>query len=372
MPANMDLWETYKTKLGQGETPKQGKAIAQQFYVENREEMDAGGSVAWQHDKNPDEVSALQSLMTIWAVDPEFFRCEIQQEGEIPVNTSGLTLDAQSLMSRTSQMKRGQIPEDSQYQTCFIDSSDQVLWWMVTAFQSDLTGWVVDYGTWPNQGREVFFKRDLAQTISQQLPGSSWEEAFVYAHNSLESYLLDAFPELDLILKDASDGGQMSLIRGQIAASQNRHRLRMAKGFAPKPGRKPVHLWGEARDKAGTGWVEKRSEAVAHVQFDANIMKTTAARRLLTVRGAPSSVLLPGVGENQNRLLAEHMTAETPKALAYDGASGVAWELKPGRDNDWWDCFVGTITAACVAGCKLTSEAAVKKEIRTFTLPGSR
>jgi len=371
MPERMDLWDSYAAKLGQGATPAEGKALAQAFYIANREEMDRGAVVAWEHDKLPDEVSALQSLMTVRAIDPEFFRKEIQQQGEVPVNTSGLKLEAQSLMSRVSGNVRGTVPDEFSYLTAFIDSSDQVLWGMVLAVRQDFSGCVVDYRTWPDQGRPVFYKSDLVNTISQQLPGKSWEEAFVHAHNQFEAELFEDFPEIDVMLKDWSDGGQMPLIRSQIMASKEKSRLRPSKGFAIAAGRKPIHLWGDpVRDKAGTGWTERRGDTPTHVQFDANLMKSFAARRLLTTIGAPSAIVLPGVEERSNRLLAEHFTAETPKEKAIDGAKSIVWAQNVGRDNDWWDTFVGCLVGASLMGCKLNGDTGTKKEVRTFALPG--
>ena len=371
MPERMDLWDSYAAKLGQGATPAEGKALAQAFYIANRDEMDRGAVVAWEHDKLPDEVSALQSLMTVRAIDPEFFRKEIQQQGEVPVNTSGLKLEAQALMSRVSGNVRGTVPDEFSYLTAFIDSSDQVLWGMVLAVRQDFSGCVVDYRTWPDQGRPVFYKSDLVNTISQQLPGKSWEEAFVHAHNQFEAELFEDFPEIDVMLKDWSDGGQMPLIRSQIMASKEKSRLRPSKGFAIAAGRKPIHLWGDpVRDKAGTGWTERRGDTPTHVQFDANLMKSFAARRLLTTVGAPSAIVLPGVEERSNRLLAEHFTAETPKEKAIDGAKSIVWAQNVGRDNDWWDTFVGCLVGASLMGCKLNGDTGTKKEVRTFALPG--
>lgn len=373
MPDKMDLWDAYAVKLGQGSSPEEGKSLAQEFYLQNRSLMDEGGVVAWEHDKLPDEISALQSLMTVRALDPSFFRCEIQQEGLVPVNTSGVKLDAQTLLTRLSGLRRGEIPEQSSYLTAFIDSSDQVLWWMVVAFAKDFSGWIVDYGTWPDQRRPVFYKSDLSARISDGLPGGSWEEAFVLAHNQLEEWLFREYPELDLVLKDWSDGGQKPRVESQVMASRNRNRIRPSKGFAPKPSRKPVHLWGDAnRDKHnGSYWVEKRSETPVHVQYDTNQWKSHAARRLLTTLGAPSSVSLPGSDERANRMLAEHFTAENPKQIVYDGAAGVAWELIVGRDNDWWDCFVGCCVGASILGCGISGEKPARKELRTFALPGA-
>jgi hypothetical protein len=373
MPDQMDLWEAYAIKLGQGATPEDGKRMAQEFYVKNREAMDEGGVVAWEEDKLPGEVSALQSLMTVRALDPAFFRCEIQQEGEVPVNTSGIRLETQALLTRNSGTPQGVIPDGSTYTVGFIDSSDQILWAMVCAFNNDFSGQIVQYRTWPDQRRPVFYKTDLVRKISDELPGASWEEAFVHAHNMLEKELFESFPEMNLLLKDWSDGGQMPLIRSQIAASSEKSRIRPSKGFAPKPGRKPIHLWGDnLRDRAGTGWIERRTEHPNHVQFDANIIKTMAARRLLTAQGAPSAVMLPGVQERENRLLVEHFTSERPIEVSYDGSSGIRWTLVPFRDNDYWDCFCGCITAASVLGCKLHGDTPIKKQLRKFVLPERR
>jgi hypothetical protein len=69
--------------------------------------MDVGGKVAWELDKQEDELTALQSMMTIRALDPEFFRKEIQQQGTAPVNTSGVKLSSQTLLKRVSNHERG-------------------------------------------------------------------------------------------------------------------------------------------------------------------------------------------------------------------------------------------------------------------------
>ena len=378
MPQRMNLWDANAALLGKGASPADGKQMAVEHYVENRTEMDRGGRVAWEHDKLPDEPSALFSMMTIRALDPAFFRCEIQQDGEAPVNTSGLKLDASDLMNRLSHVERGVVPSQASYLTAFVDSSDEVLWFAVVAWTSQFGGWLVDYGTWPDQGRAVFYKSDLAHTISRQLPGESWESAFVHAHNQLDDYLLrewvtddgSSMP-VDILLKDWSDGQHKPRLTSQVMASRHRDRIRLSKGFAPKPGRKPVADYGDKqRDRNGPGWVERRTDEPKHVQFDANLLKSFLARRLLSVVGSETAVTLPGKDENANRLLCEHLTAEVPKTMVYDGATGSVWEQPPGRDNDWFDCVVGCGLGASMLGCMLPGEVSTRKELRTFSLPG--
>jgi hypothetical protein len=94
---------------------------------------------------------------------------------------------------------------------------------------------------------------------------------------------------------------------------------------------------------------------------------------LMTTVGAPSALVLPGSEDYKNRLLVEHLTAENPKQMTYDGASGVVWEQPPGRDNDWFDTLVGNTVAASMLGCTLNGEkASANKTVRTFALPGRR
>lgn len=377
-PDRSDLWDAYGQKLAQGKDPDEGKRLAQEYYVIHRADMDVGGVVAWEHDKQPGELSALQSLMTVRALDPAFFKCEIQQQGEVAVNTSGIKLDAQTLQTRLSTIPRGIVPDQTAYLTAFVDSSDQVLWWMVCAFQQDFSGAVVDYGTYPDQRRPVFYKSDLTTKISDLMPDASWEEAFVAAHNRLELELLVEWEnqsgqtrQIDLMLKDWADGGQKPRIESQVMASRNRNRIRTSRGRAPKPGRKPVHMWGnDPRDReTGMHWVEHRAELPVNVQYDVTFWKSHAARRLLTTIGAPSAITLPGTDERANRLLCEHFTAETPKSISYDGQAGIVWEAIPGRNNDWWDCFVGCCMAASMLGCGIVGETKPKKVLRQVVLP---
>jgi phage terminase large subunit GpA-like protein len=320
--------------------------------------------------------------MTVRAIKPDYFETDIQQNGVPPADASGVKLESQQLFQRMNGIPRGTVPDQSSYLTAFIDSSDEVLWWMVTAWQNDFTGWVVDYGTWPDQVRPTFQKRDLAHKISQQLPGHSWEEAFVHAHNQLELELLevDWFTEtgqtrkVDLILKDWADGQHKPRIMSQVMNSMNRAIIRPSKGAAQKPGRKPIHLWGDPNIDRDTGehWVERRDSNPIHVQYDTNIWKTHAARRLITIQGAASAVTLPGENPNSHSKLVDHFTAETPKSVTVDGSSGTMWQQPPGVENDWWDCFVGTVVGASMLGCQLKGEQAkIVEEPRVFSLPGA-
>lgn len=381
-PKDKQHWAIYGQKLREGATPEEGFALASAYYVTHRAEMDEGGVVAWELDKEEGYVSALQWCMTVSILQPDYFRCEMQQKGAAPAS-GAVQLVAEDLVKRLSGVDRGDVPPQASYLTAFVDSSDHVLWWMVCGWQKDFTGWVVDYGTWPDQGRQQFYKSDLQRMLEHELAGASWEEAFVNAHNKLDEFLLGrSWPvvggpsrEIDLLLKDWSDGGQKRLIESQVNASPYKARIRPSKGFAPKPGKKPVHLYGDAKLDRHTGshWVERRTEQPFSIQFDANVFKNNVARRLRTIVGAPSALLLPGGDEAALGLLAEHLTAEVAKPLIYDGTPGIVYEQLPGRDNDWFDTLVGCAVGASVLGCCVPGETQiVKPERRKVVIPAGR
>jgi phage terminase large subunit GpA-like protein len=354
--------------------------MATAFYRDHRAELDEGGSVSWEDDKPEEFISALQWCMTIRSLQPDFFRCELQQEGAPPA--SGLSqLAAKEIVKRLSGIPRGIVPAKSQYLTAFVDSGDHVLWWMVVAWQKDFTGWIVDYGTWPDQGRKEFYKSELARTLEEKLPGRSWEEAFVHAHNCLDEFMLRDWPaqdgqprQVDLMLKDGRDGDHMKLIQSQVSLSKNQNRIRTALGFGPKPGKKPVHFYGDKDTDRHTfaHWVERRKMVPMMVNHDSKKFKSLAARRLDTVSGAPSSILLPGSDGFDHNLISEHFTAEKAKTESYDGFDGVLWEAIPGRDNDWWDCLVGNCVAASMLGACVPGTEVKQKERRTFVMPVRR
>lgn len=373
-------WAAYGELLREGDTPEEGFAIATAYYIEHRAEMDAGGIVAWELDKEDGYVSALQWCMTKSILQPDYFRCELQQKGAAPQTTAQLV--AEDLIKRLSGVTRGIVPARASYLSAFVDSSDHVLWWMVIGWMKDCTSWIVDYGTWPDQGRDVFYKPTLQRTIQSALPGASWEEAFVHAHNELDEYLLGReWPveggctrPIDLVLKDCSDGGQKRRIEPQILASPYKLRLRQSQSIPVKPGGKPVHKYGDSkRDREnGSDWVERRGWSPVGVQYATNVWKGFAIRRLRTVAGAPSAMMLPGEDETSLMLLAEHFTSEKAVLVARNGIPDVAYELRPGRDNDWFDCLVGNGVAASMLGCSLPGEAVTKTERRKVVIPQNR
>ena len=59
--------------------------------------------------------------------------------------------------------------------TMFIDVQANLLFFVVAAWEEDFTGYVVDYGTFPDQKRPYFTLRDARSTLSLVTKASGLE-----------------------------------------------------------------------------------------------------------------------------------------------------------------------------------------------------
>lgn len=366
-------WASYREKLLEGATFEEGFAVATAYYLEHRTAMDEGGLAAWESDKDRGYVSSIQWCMTTSMVNPELFRCELQQKGARPKGDA-TQLVATQLLRRMSGIPRGVVPSRATYLTAFVDSQDHYLFWVVCAWMTDMTGWIVDWGTWPDQKRVHFYRRDILPgsglSLEDQLPDVGWEEAFTNAHNHLDAELLSrqwlredgGTATIDMLLKDWSDGAHMRRLEPQILASPFRDRIRPAKGIPIRPGGKPIHRYGDDRlDRHCKGcWIERRTSKPYHLQVDTDMAKGITARRLQTVFGAPSSLLFPGEDESDIMMLVEHITAEKANDISVNGIHGIHYDKIAGRDNEGWDCVVGNLVAASLLGCAVPGDTVVK------------
>src|SRR5262249_25543199 len=64
--------------------------------------------------------------------------------------------------------------------TAFVDVQQRALFYLVAAWQEDFTGYVIDYGTEPDQKAAYFTARDLHRTLAAAAPHAGFEGA-VYA-----------------------------------------------------------------------------------------------------------------------------------------------------------------------------------------------
>jgi len=149
------------------------------FYRQHRAEMDSGAAIAWPERFNPDELSAIQHAMDLKLRDEAAFFAEYQNQPLVPDEESGL-LTAAEIAAKTNGRTRGDIPAETPrlraaYLTMFIDVQQKALYWTLVAWEPNFTGYVVDYGTWPDQRRSYFTLRDFTATIARAIRNANLE-----------------------------------------------------------------------------------------------------------------------------------------------------------------------------------------------------
>ncbi len=126
-----------------------------------------------------DELSAIQHAYNLKLQDPVAFASEYQNE---PIDetrsTDEITYDL--IVNKFNRIDRGIVPIDCTHLTAFIDVQQHLLYYTVCAWSDEFTGYVVDYGCYPEQSRKYFALRDVQFTLSDATKISGLE-ASIYA-----------------------------------------------------------------------------------------------------------------------------------------------------------------------------------------------
>ena len=364
-PANEKLWQQYAEIRADSLRNDGDGSVATEFYSQNRETMDAGAVVAWPQRHNPDELSAIQHAMNLKFRDEEAFFAEYQNEPIAEKEGEGM-LTADEMVQKLNGYQRGVVPLGCSALTLFIDVQQKALFWMVCGWEPNFTGFIVDYGTWPDQRRTFFTLRDSRRTLAQAKPGAGLEGAI---YNGLEMLCGEQLGrvykredglemKIDRCLIDANWGQstdvvyqfcRQSAFSGILLPSHGKYVGASSIPFADYKRKKG--------DRVGLHWripgmVGKR--AVRHIVIDTNYWKSFVQARLAVAMGDPGALSMFGRDEITHRLLAEHLTAEYCVRTEARNRVVDEWKLKAVRpDNHWLDCLVGCAVAASMEGMKL-------------------
>ena len=115
-------------------------------------------------------------------------------------------------------------------------------------------------------------------------------------------------------------------------------------------------------DIAGWHWCApkpKDRKRLREVQIDTNHYKSFVHKQFFVDKLLPGSLTLYGDRKTDHGLIADHLTAETPKEVQNksDDRTVVEWTQTPARENEGLDCLVGCAVAASTLGAELTGAA---------------
>lgn len=365
-PANEKLWQRYSEIRAESLRNQGDIELATAFYTDNRDEMDEGAVVAWPERFNYDERSAIQHAMNLKLQDEAAFFAEYQNEPLPEIDAEEDEMTAEQIASKFNRMQRGELPIGVNHLTMFVDVQATLLFYVVTAWESDFTGYVVDYGAYPDQQRPYFTLRDARSTLttvsdSMGLEGAIYAglEVLINKQLSREWQRDDgAALRIERCLIDANWGlstdviyqfSRQSLHAGIVMPSHGRFVGASSQPFSEykrRPGDRVGHNWRVPNVHG--------KRAVRHVVYDTNYWKSFMFARLAVSLGDRGALSLFGDTPEMHRLFAEHLTAEYRVKTEGRGRSVDEWKSRPERgDNHWLDCLVGCAVAASMQGASL-------------------
>ena len=256
----------------------------------------------------------------------------------------------------------------------------QVLYWMVCAWADQFTGYVVDYGAFPQQRRDYFTAQTLNPTLATVYPSAGVEGAITAGLEALLDKLLnrewtradDTAMSIERCLID--EGYKTQVVHRVCMSSPHKSRILPSKGWAERATHKIpfAEYKKKTGEKTGGGypWRLKSSEmtkTLRHLLFEPNWWKSFLQSRFSVSKGDPGCLSLFGKEPLTHRLLADHLTAETKTRVTNEstGRTVEEWTLRPEKpDNHWLDCLVGNAVAASLEGVTLASVLAARRRER--------
>jgi hypothetical protein len=376
------LWQQYAQILADGFRSDQGIGAATEFYRQHQAAMDEGAVVAWPQRFNPDELSALQHAMNLKFRDERAFFAEYQNE---PLLTPGIAegdpMDADAIAGKTNGMPRGSVPVGVQHLTMFVDVQATLLFWMVCGWEANFTGYVLDYGAYPDQKRAYFTLRDARRTLQVVHPGMGQEGVIYAGLQALTGQLLrrqwrrddGAAMTIERVLVDANWGNSTDVVYQFCRQSPHAALLMPSHGRYVGAASRPFSEYNRRPgDRLGLHWhvtAAQNKRGLRYLLFDANYWKSFVHARLAVALGDPGclSLFAPdaacggasrggsgGGGSGGHRLLAEHLTAEYRVRTQGRGREVDEWKLRtPGGENHWFDGLVGCAVAGSMQGAVL-------------------
>ncbi len=369
-PTRLDLWEKYGELRDECfRNGDKSAAAATKFYADNRAEMDAGGHAYWEARFNADELSALQNLMNWWLTDPEGFAAEVQQQ-PIALNADDTDLlSVEEITLKQHTQLRDIVPLAADRITSMIDVGEKLLWYCVTAWSPHFSGYVLRYGTWPEQGVLKFNKRkpkkSLVEFYTKGKRKPSVDTATRMGLDDLTDHLLGMKFQSESgiplgIRRLLVDAGDRDTLVKRFVRERADERIYASFGRTPKIGGKKLHEGKKEKDsdRIGDHWrVKTDTEAkIRVVTFDTNVWKSRAHQRLATGIEERGSVSLYQLDAWKHELFAEHLRAETRRRLEVNGEECNVWEETASKDNDYFDTFVGCHVGASIEGCSIWSK----------------
>ena len=367
-PTKTALWDKYaEIRAESFRTGGRGKE-ATAFYRKNRAEMDKGAKVAWPQRKNRDELSALQHAYNLRIRDERAFFAEYQNEPLVDESESDALPTPTELAAKVNGYKRRDAPLEAEKLVAFVDVQQNLLYYLVTAWSPGFTGYVVDYGTYPDQHSRYFRLTQAKKTLGRASPGSGLEGSWFQGLGKLADKLAamkvtredGAELRLSRVLIDANYGLSTETIYSFCRQSTHKSLLLPSHGRGVTASSLPFSEYKKkGGDLVGLNWrvpAIRGKRTIRHAIYDVNFWKSFIFSRLGTTLGDTGSLTFYKASPDHHRLLSDHLSSEYRVTTSGRGRSVDEWRHKPQKfDNHWLDCLVGCAVAGSIEGASLAT-----------------
>jgi len=357
-PSNLKMWDKYREILNDSFRQGLGKELATEFYKKNRQEMDRGSKVAWEHRFVEDEISAIQYAMNLKFRDEAVFFAEYQNEPMNENESDPEKLTPDDIMLRLNGLKRGIVPHGTITTVSFFDPGADKIHYTVMTFKEGFTGAVIDYGIHPKGLKSL---RDGGLSIEAGIKkGLEFLDQTVvrkdYYGEQGDTYRI----ELCLIDEGYMPEAVQDFCRGKSAIYMPSIGLGIGPDQVPIPERKK-----KVGETLGWNWMRRKIPGLWRILFDASRWKTFGHRRFLIAKGETSSITLWGEVSSFHFEWAVQV-ASSERKQPKQGRSGRTvdmWYHNPNVPNHFFDNLTGCLVAASVVGIKaINQNVKVKKK----------
>lgn len=354
-------WDVYAEIRADDMRRDEGSVRCNQYVADHFDDMHRGAVIAWEDRKSKSDLSALQTAINIRldrgipAFDAEYqnspHRDEASDQDQITVEL---------VMSKLNRMECGSVPGAVSHVTAFVDVMHKALYWMVCGWEPDFTGYILDYGTFPDQHRDYFTLFYVKKTLGLLYPRFGKEGAIAAGLTALINGLVKrefsrlngGIAKIDRIIVDTSDGVMEKTLHQAILMSPFSGVVTPASGWGSNATLAPMSNWktrpGEYNNH--TVFSKEKKDDLKTLKVDTNFWKTFVANRLSVGMGDKGCLSIFGRSPEKHKMLADHLTSEIRSIDEARSRSIEVWKAKANRDNHFFDCLVGCAAGASFGG----------------------
>ncbi len=360
---NMKMWDEYD-KI-RAESLRRGKGIteATEFYRENREQMDKGTDVSWPENFNQDEISGLQHAMNLYYRNEEAFFSEGQNMPKKKEMGDTDLMKADEIAAKVNNYERRTIPETCNTLTAFVDVQKKLLYYTVVAWDDNGSGYIIDYGSYPDQQRSYFTLRDAKKTyLTAKVEGGFEAKLYKALKNLTEdlcgrAWIRDDQLEMtmNVMMIDANWHDSTATVYQFCRTSDYRNQLKPCHGKYYGASTIPMNERTRKKgDRVGHNWFipnPKGKRVIRYVLYDTNAWKLYMHQRFQVGLGGEGCLSLFGTDAKRHKAFGEQISSEYTVLTEGRGRKVLEFKLDPKNpDNHWLDCVVGCCVGACISG----------------------